>query len=77
MRNPDDDDWKKLRILIGYLKWTVKLPLIIIAYGVNGLKWWVDASYAEHDDMQGHTRGTMSMGKYGRGSIISISKKKS
>ena len=39
------------------------------------LKWWVDALYAAHDDMWGHTGGTMSMGKDGRGSIISISKK--
>ena len=38
------------------------------------LKWWVDASYAAHDDMWGHTGKTMSMGKDGRGSIVSISK---
>ena len=42
---------------------------------MNVLKWWVDASYAAHDDMRGHTGGTMAMGKYGRGLIISISKK--
>ena len=40
------------------------------------LKWWVDASYAAHDDMWGHTGGTLSMVKDGCGSIISISKKK-
>ena len=39
------------------------------------LKWWVDAFYAAHDNMQGHIGGTMSMVKDGRGSIISISKK--
>ena len=39
------------------------------------LKWLVDASYAAHDDMRGHTGGTMSMEKDGRGSIISIPKK--
>ena len=38
------------------------------------LKWWVDASYAAHDNMRGHTGLTMSMGKYGRGLIIIISK---
>ena len=42
---------------------------------MNVLKWWVDASYAAHDDMRGQTGGTMSMGKDGRGSIISISNK--
>ena len=45
------------------------------ADGVNVIKWWVDASYAAHDYMQGHTGGTMPMGVNGRGSIISISKK--
>ena len=39
------------------------------------LKWWVDASYAVHEYMRGHTGGTMSLGKDGRGLIIIISKK--
>ena len=75
MRKPDEDDWEKLRRLLGYIKRTMKLPLILRAEGVNVLKWWVDASYAEHEDMLGHTRGTMSMGKDGCGLIIIISKK--
>ena len=55
VRKPDEDDWKKLRRLISYLKQTIKLPLILQAYGVNVLKWWVDAAYAAHDNMRGHT----------------------
>ena len=51
VRNPDDDDWRKLRRLISYLKRIIKLPLILRADGVNVLKWWVEASYAAHDDM--------------------------
>ena len=35
----------------------------------------MDASYAAHADMRGHTEETLSMGKDGHGSIISISKK--
>ena len=42
-RKPDEDNWKKLRRLLGYLKRTIKLALIIRAEGVNVLKWWVDA----------------------------------
>ena len=61
--------------MLGYLKRTINLPLILRADGVNILKWSVDASYAAHDDMRGHTERTMSMGKDGRGSIISILKK--
>ena len=26
------------------------------------MTWWVDASYAVHNDMEGHTGGTMSLG---------------
>ena len=40
------------------------------------LKWWVEASYAAHDNMQGHTGGTMAMRKDRHGSIISISETK-
>ena len=53
----------------------IKFPQILSANGVNMIKWWVGASYADHDDMRGHTGGTMSMGVTGRGLIISISKK--
>ena len=53
VRNPDEDDWKKLRRLLGYLKLTIKLPLILQADGVNVLKQSVDASYADNDNMRG------------------------
>ena len=43
VRNSDEDDWNKPRRLLGYLKRTMKLPLILRADGVNVLKWWVDA----------------------------------
>ena len=36
------------------------------------MTWWVDASYAVHENMRGHTRGTMSVGT---GSIYSMSSK--
>ena len=66
---------EKQRRLIRYLKQTINLPLILQVNRVNVLKWWVDASYAAHDDMLGHTGGTMSIGKDGCRSIIIISKK--
>ena len=71
----DEDDWKKLRRLLGYLKQTIKLLLILRADRVNVLKWLLDASYEAHANMRGHTGGNMSMGKDVCGSIISISKK--
>ena len=74
LRKPDKDNCKKLRRLLRYLKLTIKLPLVLQSNGVNVLKWWVDASHAGHEDMWGHTGGTISMVKDGRGSIIIISK---
>ena len=41
VRKPDEGDWRKLRRLMGYLKRTIKLPMILQAYRVNMLKWWV------------------------------------
>ena len=67
-RRPVEDNRKKLRRLLGYLKRTIKLPLILRADGLIVLKWWVDASYAAHDDMRGHTVGNYLNGK-GRAQI--------
>jgi hypothetical protein len=36
------------------------------------VKWWIDASFAVHQDMKSHTGGTMSMWK---GSVYSLSQK--
>ena len=67
MGNPPKENWNKLRKLLGYLKRKTNLPLILRANSVNGLKWWVDASYAAYDGMKGHTRGKMSMKKTDEG----------
>ena len=48
------------------------MPLILHADNVNLIKWWVDAAYATHDDMWGHTGATMSLG---HSSVLSMSKK--
>ena len=56
VRNPDEGDCKKLRIMLGYLKRTIKLPQILQADGINVIKWWVDALYAAHDVMRGAHR---------------------
>jgi hypothetical protein len=31
--------------------------------GMQAVKWWVDAAFAVHDDMKGHTGSVMSLGK--------------
>jgi hypothetical protein len=38
------------------------LPLILAADGTGVLSWYVDALFAVHPDMKGHTGGAMTMG---------------
>jgi hypothetical protein len=72
VREPDEDDWLKLKRLMRYIRGTIHMPLILRAESLNVIKWWVDASFATHDNCRGHTGATMSMGK---GSVIGMSKK--
>jgi hypothetical protein len=72
VREPDEDDWTKLKRLLTYIRATIYMPLILRADSISIIKWWVDASYATHGDCRGHTGATMSLG---RGSIIGMSKK--
>jgi hypothetical protein len=63
VRAPDHDDWRKLVHLMKYLRRTRRLPLILSADGTGVLKWWVDASFAVHPNMRGHSGGGLSMGR--------------
>jgi hypothetical protein len=60
---PDVDDYKKLRRVIRYLRGTRELPLTLEVNDLSTVRWWVDAAFAVHPDMKGHTGATMSMGK--------------
>jgi hypothetical protein len=62
VKGPDIDDWRKLCHLIEYLRSTHGLPLILAADSTGVLRWYVDASFAVHPDMTGHTGGAMTMG---------------
>ena len=63
VREPDKDDWTKLVHLMKYIRGTRTLPLILSADGSGILKWWVDASFAVHPNMRGHSGGGFSMGR--------------
>ena len=63
VREPDKQDWKKLKHLVEYLRGTRRLPLILSADGTNILKWWIDGSFAVHPNMRGHTGGALSLGR--------------
>jgi hypothetical protein len=60
---PDVDDYKKLRRVIRYLRGSRELPLTLEVNDPGIILWWVDAAFAVHPDMRGHTGATMSMGK--------------
>ena len=70
--NPDQDDYMKLGKVVKYLENTIHLTLRLQADETNLLQWWVDAAYATHPDMKGHTGTTFTMG---HGSIYSNSLK--
>ena len=65
---PDEDDFKKLTRLIRYLHHTLYMCLVLGKDDTESVRWWIDASYAVHPNMRGHSGATMSMGN---GSIYS------
>ena len=66
-------DWNKLKRLLLFLKTTQEEVLTLSADNTHIIKWEVDASYAIHPDMKGHTRATMTIGK---GAVTSLSNKR-
>jgi hypothetical protein len=62
VKGPDIDNRRKLCHLVEYLHSTRELPLILTADGTCVLSWYVDALFAVHPDMRGHTGGAMTMG---------------
>ena len=59
---PDKENWSKLIHLMQYITGTRTLALILSANGSGILKWWVDASFAVYHNMQGNSRGGLSLG---------------
>ena len=49
--------------MIWYLHGTKSLIHTLQANDDRIVQWWIDASYAVHDDMKGHTGATLSLGK--------------
>ena len=72
VKSPDDEDWGKLKRVIKYLNGTTNLKLKLLADNLRIIRWFVDASYAIHDNCKGHTGSMMTMGS---GAITSFSRK--
>jgi hypothetical protein len=60
---PDKDDYKKLRRVMQYIRGSLEQVRTMEADGTGIAKWWIDASFAVHPDMRGHTGGVLSLGK--------------
>ena len=62
VRSPDEDDWKKLKRGLVYLKGTMHMKLNITIDSLSTITWYVDASYGVHYDCKGHTGMMMTLG---------------
>ncbi len=72
VRNPNKDDWGKLKRVLKYLNRTKYLKLKLSMDNLGMLKWYVDSSHNVHEDCRGNGGALFSMGK---GSTVSYSRK--
>jgi hypothetical protein len=63
MKSPDEDNWGKVQHILGYLKDTINMPLILSVDSLTLSQLLVDAAYAVHHDCKGHTGVGMSFGQ--------------
>ena len=69
----DEDDYKKLEGVMGYLYGTLYIPLILGTDKSGNIYWWKDGAHTVHQDMKGHTGLVMP---FGHGAALSASLKK-
>ena len=72
VKEPDEDDWKKMIRLLNYLNGTKNLIMSFSVDNLNILKWYVDVSHQVHPDYRSHTGGVLTFGK---GSLYNKSSK--
>jgi hypothetical protein len=72
VKNPDEDDWGKLKRVLKYLNGMRYLKLKLSMDSLTMLKWYVDGSHNEHWDCKGHGGAMFTLGK---GATSSYSRK--
>ena len=72
VKEPKENDWKKLLHMLRFIKGTENDKLILTADSLHILKWYVDVSFAVHPDFKSHTGSALTLGT---GSPITASKK--
>lgn len=60
---PTQDDWRKLRNVIEYLRQTRSLSLILKVDNSNPYAWSTDAAYTVHGHYKSYNCGSYTMGK--------------
>ena len=65
VRGPETDDYKNLAIVMKYIQGTIGLPQLFSIDKSGNIKWYIDASFALHNDMRSHTGVLMPMGTEG------------
>lgn len=63
VRDPDQDDYKKLVRVIKYIRRTKFLHLTMEANSLDLNHWYIDGAFAVHDDMRSHSGSFMTFGK--------------
>ncbi len=63
VKNPDKEDWGKLKRVLKYLNGTKFLKLKLSVDSLAMLKWYVDRSHNIHVDCRGHWGALFTMGK--------------
>ena len=71
VKDPNEDDWRKLTWLMRYVWWTRFIPTIIRITD-EGATIYIDGSHAIHADTKGHSGLYTTMGK---GALINVAKK--
>ena len=61
VKKPNEDDWRKVKRMLQYLKGTKSLRLRLSIDGLQCTKWLVDASHGVHWDCKGHTGAAMTL----------------
>ena len=69
VKSHNEDDWRKLKSVLKCLNGSRNLKLTLSTDYFGIIRWFVDASYAVHNDYKGHT-GTLMI--LGQGAIASF-----
>ena len=62
VKDPKEDDWKRLSRMMRYINGTLQDKLILAADDLHVFKWHVDSAFAVHPDFKSHTGGALTLG---------------